>query len=238
MTRTEAVVCLLPLLGVLSFAGTISKTGTFGTPEDIETLALTLTSSGNVTLQTYGFGGGTNAAGTLISAGGFDPFVGLFAGTGATATLINGTSDILSNYTAGCPPAGTVTVGSLKSQCGDVTLQFNGLAAGSYTVLLTDGEYVPNAVFETTPGQLGDGFSDLTAGVFQTCEDANNCNTDSGAWALDFTTAAASVSAPEPAGIAMLLLASLVLGAAPCAAARPPRRALGPTAPPRRQRCP
>jgi hypothetical protein len=196
---------------MLSFAATISKSGTFATPEDIETLTLTLTSSGNVTLQTYGFGGGTNAAGTLISPGGFDPFVGLFAGTGLTATFINGTSDVLSNYAAGCPPAGTVTVGSLKNQCGDARLQFNGLAAGVYTVLLTDGEYIPNAVFETTPGPLGDGFTDLTAGVFQTCEDANNCNADSGAWALDITTTGGSVSTPEPAGTAMLLLAALAL---------------------------
>jgi len=130
MTRSVVIACLLPLLGVLSFAATISKTGTFGTPEDTETLTLTLTSTGDVTLQTYGFGGGTNAAGTLISAGGFDPFVGLFSGTGSSATLINGTSDVLSNYTSGCPPAGTVTVGGLKNQCGDVTLQFNGLPGG------------------------------------------------------------------------------------------------------------
>ncbi len=211
MTRSVVIACLLPLLGVFSFAGTISKTGTFATPEDIETLTLNLTATGDVTLQTYGFGGGVNAAGTLILPGGFDPFVGLFAGTGLAATLINGTSDILTNYTAGCPPAATVTVGSLKNQCGDVMLQFNGLAAGNYTVLLTDGEYIPNAVFETTPGRLGDGFSDLTGGVFQTCEDANNCNTDSGAWALDITTAAASVTAPEPASTALLSMAALVL---------------------------
>jgi hypothetical protein len=147
----------------------------------------------------------------LISAGGFDPFVGLFSGTGSSATLINGTSDILTNYPAGCPPAGTATVGSLKNQCGDVTLPFNGLAAGTYTVLLTDAEYIPNAVFETPAGRLADGFTDLTAGVFQTCEDANNCDADSGAWALDITTAGASVSAPEPAGTAILLLAALVL---------------------------
>jgi hypothetical protein len=195
---------------MLSFASTISKTGTFTTPEDVEMVTLTLTSNANVTLQTYGFGGGTNAAHTLISPGGFDPFVALFSGTGPTATLINGTSDVLTNYTAGCPPAGTVTVGSLTDQCGDVTLQFNALAAGTYTVLLTDGEYIPNAVFETPAGQLGDGFTDLTAAVFQTCEDANDCNTDTGAWALDITTTAA-MPIPEPGVSAMLLLAGLAV---------------------------
>jgi hypothetical protein len=207
MTRNVAIVCLLLLFGTLSLAGTISKTGTFATPEDTEAFTLILTSSGNVTLQTYGFGGGTNAAGTLISPGGFDPFVGLFAGTGLAATLIDGTSEILTNYTGGCPPAGTVSVGSLKNQCGDVTLQFKDLAAGAYTVFLTEGEYLPNAVFESP---LGDGFTDLTAGVFQTCEDANNRKTDTGAWALDITTAATS-RAPAPADTALVLLSAFVL---------------------------
>lgn len=209
--RPALFLCLFSLFGTAGFAGTISKSGTFTTPEDTETVTLSLALSGSVTLQTYGFGGGTNAAGTVISPGGFDPFVGLFSGTGPTATLINGTSDILTNYTGGCPPAGTVTVGSLQNQCGDVTLRFNGLAAGTYTVLLTDGEYIPNAVFETPGGQLGDGFTDLTAGAFQTCEDASDCNTDSGAWALDITTAGSTVSTPEPGGAQMLLVAGMFL---------------------------
>lgn len=39
-------------------------------------------------LNTYGFGGGANYAGTVIPDGGFDPFVGLFSGTGSTALFI------------------------------------------------------------------------------------------------------------------------------------------------------
>jgi hypothetical protein len=46
-------------------------------PEDTFDVTLTLASSPDVTLQTYGFGGGT-----LIAPGGTDPFVGLFLGTG------------------------------------------------------------------------------------------------------------------------------------------------------------
>jgi hypothetical protein len=160
-----------------------------------------------VTLQTYGFGGGTNAAGAVIPSGGFDPFVGLFSGTGPTALFLNGDSDILSNYTPGCPPAGTVTVGSVSGQCGDVNLPFTGLGAGTYTVLLTDGENVPNAVFEAPPGTLGDGFTDLSGGVFQTCADVNDCNNDTAKWALDIT------ATPEPRtfGVAGMALALTVL---------------------------
>jgi hypothetical protein len=207
------------LLAGVCLADTISETGTLNSPEDSVLIDLTLVNSGTVTLQTYGFGGGTNAAGTVIPSGGFDPFVGLFSGTGPIALFLNGTSDILSNYSPGCPPAGTVTVGSVGNQCGDVNLQFTGLAAGTYTVLLTDGEYIPNAIFESSPGFLGDGFTDLTGGVFQTCVDANDCNTDTANWALDITTPAGS-TVPEPASAPLLATVALALGASVYARAR------------------
>ena len=186
--------------------GTISYTGTLASPDDASTvITVTLASGGTLGLQTYGFGGGTNAASEVIAAGGFDPFVGVFAGTGSTATFIDGTSDILSNYSPGCPPAGTVNIGG--AVCGDVTLS-ETLAAGTYTVLLTDGEYTPTAVFETA-GTLGDGFSDLTPGAFQTCKaNGTKCITPTANWALDITTPGSTTAAtPEPAGLGAVGLA-------------------------------
>jgi hypothetical protein len=67
----------------------------------------------------------------VIPSGWFDPFVGLFSGTGSTALFIDGNSNILSNYNPGCPPAGLVTVGSVPDQCGDVILGISGLTAGT-----------------------------------------------------------------------------------------------------------
>jgi hypothetical protein len=81
-----------------------------------------LQSPGDIILQTYGFGGGRNVAGTVIPLGRFDPFLGLFQGLGPTATFINGTSDILTNDSPGCPPAELVTVSAVAGQCGDVRL--------------------------------------------------------------------------------------------------------------------
>lgn len=196
LVRSAAMVLLFLPIGI-GRADTRSFSGTLVNPEDTVLIDLTLNTPGVVTLQTYGFGGGVNAAGTTVLSGGFDPFVGIFSGTGANAVFIDGTSDILSNYSFGCPPAGTVTVGSVPGQCGDVNLQLTSLPAGTYTVLLSDGEYISNAVFESSPGYLGDGFTDFTAGVFQTCYDANNCNTDTANWALDIT-APADTFAPEP----------------------------------------
>jgi len=178
-------------------ADTMSQIGTLASPEDTVLIPIVLTSAGAVTLQTYGFGGGVNAAGTPIAPGGFDPFVGLFSGTGDGAILVDGTSDILTNYTPGCPPAGTVMLGG-SATCGDVNLQFTGLAAGTYTVLLSDGEYIPFATFEGPGGTLGDGFVDFTAGAFQTCDANSDCNDDTANWALDITTSGGAAPPPVP----------------------------------------
>jgi hypothetical protein len=198
------------LLGQAAFGGTASYTGTLNSPEDSATFTVDLANPGTLELQTWGFGGGTNAAGTVISAGGFDPFVGVFSGTGDSAVLVDGTSDVLSNYGSytGCPPAGMVDIGG--DTCGDVNMSFS-LAAGTYTVLLTDAEYIPVATFETD-GMLGDGFYDFTAGVFQTCN-GNTCITPTANFALDITTPDSVAATPEPrtmwfAGIGVVLLAS------------------------------
>jgi hypothetical protein len=204
--------------------GTISYTGTLASPSDSSTeITVTLASAGNLLLQTWGFGGGTNAAGAVIPAGGFDPFVGVFAGVGGSAVLIDGTSDVLSNYLGftGCPPAGTVDIGG--AVCGDVSMTFS-LAAGTYTVLLTDGLYIPNAVFETN-GVLADGFTDLTAGVFQTCNGAN-CVSDTANWALDITTPGTTAPVPEPGGPWLCGIGLVVLSAASRRLSRPKSKAI------------
>ena len=107
--RTSILVVAGLLVGQTAFAGTQSYTGTLASPEDEAIFTITLTSDGVLGLQTWGFGGGTNGAGQVISPGGFDPFVGVFSGTGDSAAFIDGTSDVLSNYGGGCPPAGTVS---------------------------------------------------------------------------------------------------------------------------------
>jgi hypothetical protein len=204
-------------IAIASFACSLSGssfsfTGSLATPEDVFTQTIVLGSTQNVGIQTWGFGGGTNGANAVIPAGGFDPFVGLFQGAGSTALFLDGTADNLSNYTSepsACPPAGLVTIGSVTGQCGDVNLQFTGLAAGTYTILLSDANYVPNAVYETS-GFLGDGFSDLTAGVFQTCFDTNDCNADTANWAVDVTTSGTS-SVPEPGSFVLAAMGLAVV---------------------------
>lgn len=189
-----------------------SYTGTLAATDDAQggRLEFTLASTTTVTLQTFGFGGGVNGNGTAIAAGGFDPFLSLFSGTGDGAAFIDGDSDIMSDYASymGCPPAGPVSMGGSPT-CGDVRFS-HSLAAGTYTVLLTAGAYVPLAAFGG--GTLADGFADLTGGQFQTCTDATHCMATTGAWALDITLGDIVVnppSVPEPGTPLLAVLALL-----------------------------
>lgn len=209
------LLCTLALFAMTARAdSTQSYTGTLSSPDngtstfdssDSFLLSLTLGTASSVTLQTYGFGGGKNAAGTTIAPGGTDPFVGLFSGTGNGAVFINGTSLDLTNYAPGCPPAKTLSDFG-DTTCGDVRLTFDNLAAGTYTVLLSDGQYIPNAAVGAGT-TLGDGALDLTGGVFCNAEDVSTstpCPNASGAWALDVTESPLTTAAPEPASLALL----------------------------------
>jgi hypothetical protein len=204
----------------LASADTVSTesfTGTLASSSSIFETTLTLTAGDDVLLQTYGFGGGMNGSGATIAPGGTDPFVAIFSGTGDSASILTdgmgnpyGTSADLGNYSSfvGCPPAGTVDFGG--PTCGDITMSLSSLAAGTYSVVLSDGQYIAGAVFDN--GTLGEGFADLTGGVFCNIENNGVSCPDSlgGAYALDITTTSTASSVPEPGMFG--LLASGLLG--------------------------
>jgi hypothetical protein len=205
-------------VGSLS-AGSLSFTGTLNSPEDVFETTFTLATADTITFQTWGFGGGVNAAGQVIPTGGFDPLIALYNGQGPTATMavdgfLNPLADADNLLNApwspvgNCPPAGTVAIGA-NNDCGDAFMQV-GLASGLYTLLLTDANYIPASIFDD--GSLSEGFADLTGGVFQTCDSgANACITPNGNYAVDILSARDGlVSTPEP-GVMSLLGAGLVV---------------------------
>lgn len=211
--------CLVLLAGVARADGTTSFTGTLANSEDSFITTFTLTSTDDVTVQTWEFGGGTNGAGTKIAAGGFDPLIALFSGTGMGASMLTdgvgnpfGTSDVLNNYGAfaGCPPAGVVNIGS--PTCGDITMTL-ALGPGTYTLLLSDADYIPSAIFDN--GTLGEGFTDFTGGAFQTCNTDSSgalvCADDAANWAFDLTEKSKIVTTPEPSSVASITLAMAAL---------------------------
>jgi hypothetical protein len=212
--RLTKAVCLLVTTSFGVSAGSIlSFTGTLSSSQGVFETTFNLTAADTVTIQTWGFGGGTNAAAQVIPAGGFDPLITLFNGPVATATIVTDGSgnpladaDNLLNapwsYVGNCPPAGTVAIGT-GHDCGDDFMQV-ALGAGAYTLVLTDANYIPFAVFDN--GSLAEGFEDLTSGVFQTCDPVSNaCITPDGNYAVDIlSTQSDLIATPEPSALSLL----------------------------------
>jgi len=219
------------LFGLLAFLlaqparADVSYTGTLANSTTTFDVILNLSATSTVTLQTYGFGGGVNQAGNTILPGGTDPFVAIFSGVGDSATIVTdgfanpfGTSADVTNYSSfvGCPLANTVSnFGS--TTCADVKMTLPSLSAGTYTIVLSDGQYQPVAISDVQqtpplPGLLGDGFVDFTGGIFCNVEDSTGgvvtpCPNTSGAFALDITglpTGSTTTPTPEPATLVLL----------------------------------
>ena len=157
--RSAAVLKILALsvLPVIASGSSVSFTGTLATPESVFETTFSVPSSGTVAFQTWGFGGGTNAGGQVVPSGGFDPLIALFSGPVTTATIdVDGSGNPLTDadnllnppwsYVGNCSPAGTVAI-RLDNDCGADFMQVV-LAAGTYTLPLTDANYIPNAIYD------------------------------------------------------------------------------------------
>jgi len=199
---------LLKLLAPLLFAAVsmsaanFSFTGSFTTDDQEQIFDLSLTSATTVTFETLSYGGGTNAAGTVIPSGGFDPRLTWFQSDG---------TEIGSN---GGPYCGSN--GSFLGACNDAYFQ-GTLAAGSYFLALTQDGNDPN-------GDLSAGFSEqgnpnFTAnGLCNQFCDSLSGNELAGTWAVDIlgvNSANPATVVPEPAtisltgiGLSLLSLAS------------------------------
>jgi len=188
-------------------AASISFTGTFNQDDNVQLFAFTLNAPSTVTIKTWSYGGGTNAAGQVIPAGGFATDLALFSGSGALIGFTDSGS---------CPPQ---NIDPGTGLCGDGLLTKNNLAAGSYTVALSEFFNIPNGL-NLSSGFLEDGMGNFTGqtlcGATGGFRDAG-CNQRKNNYALDITGVSAATAVPEPS---FMLITGIVLVAATAAGRR------------------
>lgn len=182
---------ILGLSSAPAMAADFSFVGTLPTANTPLLFNFSVGSSSTVTLRTYSYAGGTNAAGTVIARGGFDPILALFDSTGA---LINQNDD-----GGSLVPADSVTGAHY-----DTYLQ-SLLAPGNYTVSV-----MAYSNFAVGPN-LSNGFTNTGSFV-----DFTGNQRDSH-WAFDILNVGAATlvrgAVPEPATWMMMLVGFGVVGA-------------------------
>ena len=140
------IVAIVGLLAGSAQAANFSYTGTLNDPNDVQTFNFSVGAPSTVTLRTWSYAGGTNAAGSVIAGGGFDPILALFNSAGAK---------IGENDDGGC---GLVAAGP---NCWD-TYFSSALGAGNYTVSVAAFSNFAGATI-TDPFQGGGSFSGRTS---------------------------------------------------------------------------
>jgi len=201
-----AVLCCLA--GSMAQGSSFSFAGTFTQDDQLELFQFTAPST-SVTLQTWGYAGGTNAASSVIPAGGFDPVLSLFNATGG----LTASSPLIATNDDGTG----VAVDPLTGNAFDSLLVLTTLIAGdTYVLVLSQSD---NLAFGPT---YGDGFSqtgngNFTAGEFGCGGTAPFCDSSAaqrnGNWAVDIVGVGAASdttngNAPEP-GSLLLFAAGL-----------------------------
>jgi hypothetical protein len=238
MIRWQGLAALVLLLLVSPLAGAtdFSFTGTFSYDTDLQYFTFTLANpTADVTLRTWSYAGGTNADGTEIPAGGFEPQLNLYELDGSqmnpgmsgpcTIPLTgNPVADLLPNPTTGaCADVYYPTTNSFPGGVWD---------AGTYIVVLSSwanpgtgptlsdgflaaaqGIPVPsNFTCQVgTPGVQG---NPPTYGVDQPfCDEWDPSVQDNGNWALDIlgVDSASEMATPEPGSLSLGLLCGVLL---------------------------
>ena len=139
--------------GRTASAATFSFTGTFTHDDDKQFFTFSIASTTTVTIRTFGFGGGTNGASTVIPAGGFDPIIQFFDSLGGGYGLSN---DDPINMDGTCPH---VTKDPASGACWD-SYYSQPVTAGTYTLVLTQSDNQYNGP------NLSDGFHEDGMGDF------------------------------------------------------------------------
>jgi hypothetical protein len=186
-------------------AADFSFTGTFTQDDNVQLFNFVVGAPSNVTLRTWSYAGGVNAAGATIARGGFDPILALFDSTGLQ---INQNDD------------GGASVPVDLSGARYDTFLTSSLAAGSYTVSVMEfnnfsiGPNLSNGFTRTGEGNFtgGAAFNPACASVTSFCDVSGNTqfNARTRNWAFDVLNVAGAEIVPRavPVPAALPLLAA------------------------------
>ena len=196
---------LLIGLGELNLSGaSFSSAGFFSQDDRVQLFQFNVATASPVTLRTLSYAGGTNIVGTVVSEGGFDPYLALFDSAGV---LISDNDD-----------APGVPVSPVTGSAYDAFIQ-ETLAPGDYILSLSQ-------FHNTAIGpDLSSGFLEAGAGNFTAafaCSNGSFCDIDgnnrTSAWAVDILNVASGPGSggpgepiPEPATLS--LVGGVLIGA-------------------------
>lgn len=219
MHTTLLAVAGTALLAIASpaVAATFSFSGSFAADDDVRRFDFTVGAPSTVTLRSYSYAGGTQADGTVVSAGGFDPILALF--DGATGALIDQQDD--------ADDDGRVPPDPETGEVYDVLLEI-ALEAGSYFVTVMQFDNFANGPFISDGFERGgDGnFTDADFG----CDGGRFCDgqdvSRTGAWAFDILDVDDAVLVDPDVPAVPLPASGLLLAGAVAAMAGARRRAL------------
>lgn len=198
LVAVNLVLLSMLLVPSLSKADNFSFTGNLSSGNQEQLFNFSVGATSNVILDTYSYAGGTNAAGTVIARGGFDPILAVFDSTGA----------IVGQNDDGGP--GHVPADPLTGAYFDTWLNLTTLAAGSYTVAVMQYDNFANGPnLSNGFGQSGDPnfarlFNGGTCGTDQFVDvagaGANSCRDSH--WAFDILGVNSAVGVtPEPSSV-------------------------------------
>lgn len=169
-------------------AADVSFVGNLSAPNQVLFFDFTITTASTVTLRSYSYAGGTNAQGTVIARGGFDPILGVYDSLG---------NRIGENDDGGCT---NVPADSATGSCYDTFFR-SALTAGTYRAAVSVfPNFGPtNLNTGTFAGATTFGTNRTSAFAFDVLNVANATGPGSGA-------------VPEPATWAMLMLGFGAMG--------------------------
>lgn len=139
-------------------ADSFSFTGSLAAGNQVQLFDFTVGATSNVILETWSYAGGTNAAGTVIARGGFDPILAVFNSTGA----IVGQND----------DGGSHVAADITGAHFDTWLNLTTLAAGNYSVAVMQYDNFANGP------NFSNGFVEAGNPNFATTFNGGSCGTN------------------------------------------------------------